>query len=75
MDDMSFIKTMIYIESALKDAGYNPYEQLMGYLQTGQDHYITRRENARDLIKTVDHDWLNRYVYEKGRCSWPTKFI
>jgi len=32
MDDISFVKTMIHIESELKDAGYNPYEQLMGYL-------------------------------------------
>lgn len=67
MDDIAFVKTMVHIESAIKDAGYDPYEQLVGYLQTGRDYYITRRANARDLIKTVNLDWLNQYVHDKMR--------
>lgn len=69
MDDIAFVKTMVHIESAIKDAGYDPYEQLVGYLQTGQDYYITRRENARVLIKTIDRCKLDRYVYGVLGCN------
>lgn len=64
MDDIAFSEIMAQIESAIRDADYDPYEQLVGYLQTGQDYYITRRANARDLIKTVELCRLNQYVHE-----------
>ena len=31
-----------------------PYEQIYGYVQTGNDTYITRHGNARDKIKLLD---------------------
>ena len=67
MDDIAFIEIMVRIEAAIRDAGYDPYEQLLGYLQSGHDYYITRKANARDLIKTVDHDLLNQYVHDQKR--------
>ena len=64
MDEKALAEIMAQVETAIQDAGYDPYEQLVGYLKTGQDYYITRRENARGLIKKVNRCWLNHYVYE-----------
>lgn len=36
MDDKMIQMNMEKIIAALKEAGYDPYEQLVGYLQTGQ---------------------------------------
>ena len=35
------------VESAIQDAGYVPYDQLYGFLLTGNSAYITRKDNAR----------------------------
>ena len=49
MDELVFRETISEIVSAIKEAGYDPYEQLVGYLKTGQEYYITRTRNARTL--------------------------
>jgi len=56
------MQTISEIVVAIKQAGYTPYEQLTGYLQTGHDYYITRAMGARDLIKTLDREQLQEYV-------------
>ena len=62
MNDPSFLQTISEVESAIKQASYDPYEQLEGYLQTGHDYYITRTMEARELIKTLDRNKLKTYV-------------
>ncbi len=50
---------------ALQKAGFDPVDQLQGYMITGKDYYITRTDNARELIKTVSRqslDELLRYI-------------
>lgn len=64
MDEQVFRETISEIVSAIKEAGYDPYEQLMGYLKTGQEYYITRTRNARTLIKTLEPEQLQQYVNE-----------
>ena len=39
MDDVLFHQRITEIVRAIKDAGYDPYDQLMGYLKTGEDYY------------------------------------
>lgn len=46
----------------MTNAGYDPYAQLTGYLQTGDETFITRNENARELIKTLDKGKIEQYV-------------
>ena len=41
---------------ALQDKDYNPIDQLVGYLISGDPSYITSYHNARTLIKGVDRD-------------------
>lgn len=46
----------------IQEAGYNPYEQLNAYLQTGLDTYITRKGNARALVSDIDKEQLWAYI-------------
>jgi len=64
MDNGSFEQTISVIVDAIQEAGYDPYVQLVGYLKTGQDYYITRTKNARTLIKKIEKDELQRYLDE-----------
>lgn len=50
------------VVDALREGGYDPYAQIFGYLKTGDDTLITRRNGARDMIKTINRDYLERYV-------------
>lgn len=50
------------IITAIQDAGYVPYDQLTAFLKTGDDRYITRRDNARNLIREVDQTELRKYL-------------
>lgn len=67
MDDQMIQMNMGKIIAALKEAGYDPYEQLVGYLQTGQEYYITRRNGARDMVRLLDKEQIKKYIDEKMR--------
>lgn len=57
-----FQKDIEYIISVLRDAGYNPYEQLYAYAITGNETFITRKGDARNLIVTLEREKLIEYV-------------
>ena len=57
-----FEKYISKIAQALSAAGYDPCAQLTGYLQTGDETYITRQENARAIIKTLDKEMIAQYI-------------
>ncbi len=46
------------VYAALKDNGYNPVNQIVGYIMSGDPTYITSAENARSLIMKVERDEL-----------------
>ncbi|MBP0979256.1 MAG: IreB family regulatory phosphoprotein [Oscillospiraceae bacterium] len=50
------ILTIVY--DALRQKGYNPINQLVGYLLSEDPTYITTFNNARSLIKKIDRDEL-----------------
>ena len=43
---------------ALSEKGYNPENQIVGYLMSGDPTYITSHRNARSLIMKVERDEL-----------------
>ncbi len=43
---------------ALKEKGYNPINQLVGYILSEDPTYITTNQNARSLIRKFDRDEL-----------------
>ncbi len=44
--------------SALREKGYNPVNQIVGYIMSGDPTYITSHKNARSLIMKVERDEL-----------------
>lgn len=57
-----FLKDVEYIISVLLDAGYDPYEQLYAYAITGNETFITRKGNARNMVLEMDREQLIQYV-------------
>lgn len=50
------ILTEVY--NALKEKGYNPISQIVGYLLSGDPAYITSFKGARNLIRKIERDEL-----------------
>lgn len=46
------------VYKALSEKGYNPVNQLVGYIMSGDPTYITSHNNARSLIMKVERDEL-----------------
>ena len=44
--------------AAMKEKGYNPVNQIVGYIMSGDPTYITSHNNARSLIMKVERDEL-----------------
>ena len=55
-NEMKEILTTVY--QALNEKGYNPINQLVGYILSEDPSYITTYNNARSLIRRLDRDEL-----------------
>ena len=64
--DTEFITTMQEIVISIKEAGYEPYDQLYGYVSTGKEEFITRKGNAREKVKKLNWLALKEYVEKMG---------
>ena len=51
-------EVMEHVYSALREKGYNPVNQIVGYIMSGDPTYITSHKNARSLIMKVERDEL-----------------
>ncbi|MBE3584751.1 MAG: IreB family regulatory phosphoprotein [Thermoanaerobacter sp.] len=49
---------LLSVYGALKEKGYNPINQLVGYLLSGDPAYITSHNNARSKIRQLERDEL-----------------
>ena len=64
--------TLMAVYDALKEKGYNPINQIVGYIMSGDPTYITSHKGARSMIMKVERDelveeLLNEYIKNK---SW-----
>ena len=57
--------TLQEVYNALKEKGYNPINQIVGYILSEDPTYITNHRNARSLIRKIDRDEL---LQELVRC-------
>ena len=55
-DDIKKNLTRVY--DALKEKGYNPINQIVGYILSEDPTYITTHNSARSLIRKIDRDEL-----------------
>lgn len=54
--EVSEVLKLVY--DALVEKGYNPVNQIIGYIMSGDPTYITSHKNARKLITKVERDEL-----------------
>ena len=53
------VKVVLYtVYEALVEKGYNPVNQIVGYIMSGAPPYITCHKNARSMIMKVERDEL-----------------
>lgn len=50
--------TLESVYNSLREKGYNPINQIVGYILTEEPTYITNHNNARSLITKIDRDEL-----------------
>jgi uncharacterized protein (UPF0297 family) len=60
------------VYQALSEKGYNPVNQIVGYIMSGDPTYITSHNNARSLIMKVERDELVEEILKSyiGSHSW-----
>ncbi len=51
-------KILTDVYDALREKGYNPINQIVGYILSEDPTYITTHNNARSLIRRIDRDEL-----------------
>ncbi|WP_042681587.1 IreB family regulatory phosphoprotein [Anaerosalibacter massiliensis] len=49
---------LITVYEALKERGYNPINQMIGYILSGDPTYVTSYNNARSLVRKLERDEL-----------------
>ena len=73
-EDMNQAKEILLsVYSALKQKGYNPINQLVGYLLSGDPAYITSFGNARSLVRRLERDELLEELLRSYLESRPCK--
>ena len=57
--------TLDEVYDALKEKGYNPVSQIVGYLMSGDPGYITNYKNARDKILSLDRSKIMEAIVKE----------
>ena len=52
------------VYDALVEKGYNPINQIVGYILSGDPTYITSHKNARNIIRQIERDELLERMVE-----------
>ena len=55
-DKMKVSQVLEIVHEALVEKGYNPINQITGYILSGDSSYITSHKNARSIIKKFERD-------------------
>lgn len=64
-------EVLAVVYEALTEKGYNPVNQIVGYIMSGDPTYITSYQNARSMLRKVERDelveeLLREYIRTKG---------
>ena len=62
-EEIKAILTSVY--NSLQEKGYNPINQIVGYILSEDPTYITNYNNARSLIRKLDRDELLQELVKK----------
>lgn len=64
--DSVFVAAISEVYLALQEAGFKPYDQLTGFIRTGNGQYITRHRNARKIVTEMDPEMIKQYLKSYG---------
>ncbi|WP_054742920.1 IreB family regulatory phosphoprotein [Cellulosilyticum ruminicola] len=56
LDNISTRETLMDVYVALEEKGYNPINQIVGYIMSGDPTYITSHNGARNKIRKIERD-------------------
>jgi uncharacterized protein (UPF0297 family) len=56
--DQDVRSVLLSVHNSLQEKGYNPINQIVGYLLSGDPAYIPRHHDARNLIRKIERDEL-----------------
>ncbi|KHF41972.1 MULTISPECIES: IreB family regulatory phosphoprotein [Halalkalibacter] len=56
--DVDVQEVLLSVYESLEEKGYNPINQIVGYLLSGDPAYIPRHKDARTLIRKLERDEL-----------------
>lgn len=62
--DAEIHRIMLTVYKALEEKGYNPINQIVGYIMSGDPTYITSHKRARSLIMKVERDEILEELME-----------
>ena len=62
--EVSVKKVLDVVYNAMAEKGYNPVNQIVGYIMSGDPTYITSHKNARSLIMKVERDEILEVLFE-----------
>ena len=63
--EMQVKDVLATVYGALTEKGYNPVNQMVGYIMSGDPTYITSHNNARSLIMKVERDEIVEEVLQE----------
>ena len=63
--DQEIHQILSTVYQALEEKGYNPINQIVGYILSEDPTYITNHNNARTLIRKIDRDELLQILLRK----------
>ena len=57
-NNIKYMEVLKEVYKALEEKGYNPVNQIVGYILSGDPTYITSHNDARNIIRKVERDEL-----------------
>lgn len=60
-EEKKFERIMQHIIRSIEDSGYSAEDQILAYVLTDDENYITRNGNARDWIQKLDKQQIEKY--------------
>ena len=63
--EMRVEDVLAIVYEALTEKGYNPVNQIVGYVMSGDPTYITSHNNARSLIMKVERDEIVEEILQE----------
>jgi len=65
-DQVLVNSTLKEVYTSLKEKGYDPINQLVGYLMSGDPGYISSYQNSRNKITSIDRSKILEFLLKKA---------